>query len=71
MKIFSQRMNHTPIHKAVCRTALATLGLLMKVDKLTFGNFTNGNITLDCTSRNNQGPFATGKIRQNIKFTAF
>ena len=26
---------------------------------------------INCTSRNNQGPFATGKIRQNLKFAAF
>ena len=26
---------------------------------------------INCTSRNNQGPFATGKIRRNIKFAAF
>ena len=27
--------------------------------------------TVNCTSRNNQVPFATGKIRRNIKFAAF
>ena len=39
-------MNHTPIHEAVCRTALATLGLVLKLVKLTLGNLTNGNLTL-------------------------
>ena len=51
LKIFSQRMNHTPNYKAVCRTAPATPGLLIKVGKLTLGNFTYGNLTLGKLTR--------------------
>ena len=38
-------------------------------DQAAWGNYQID--TLDCTSRNNQGPFATGKIRGNIEFAAF
>ena len=31
----------------------------------------NHSLGINCTSRNNQGPFATGNIRRNIKFVAF
>ena len=39
-------MNHTPIHEALCRTALATPHLLINVGKLTLVNYTNANLTL-------------------------
>ena len=39
-------MNQSINYEAVCRTASATPGLLIRLGKLSLGNFTKGNLTL-------------------------